>query len=93
VPVERLFEAWNDEALRKQWLPDAITIRKSTSPKSLRITWSDGTTWVDVNMYPKGEGKCSLGVEHSKLEGVEDVAARKAFWAQKLDGLKSFLEG
>ena len=44
APVDRLFEAWSDAALRSRWLPDAeLTIRKATPGKSLRISWGDGS--------------------------------------------------
>ena len=47
VPVDRLFEAWSDAALRGRWLPDAeLTIRKATPGKSLRISWETARTWT-----------------------------------------------
>jgi uncharacterized protein YndB with AHSA1/START domain len=93
VPVERLFAAWHDAKLRKRWLKEAITIRKATAPKSLRITWADGVTNVEVNLYPKGEAKSQITVQHSKLGNAAEAAKMKAFWAGKLERLQELLPG
>jgi len=94
VSVERLFQAWSDPQVRRQWLGDeAIVIRKATPSKSLRITWSDGRTSVDVNLYPKGHAKSQVSLQHEKLASDEEVARVKAYWAQTLERLKALLEG
>lgn len=93
VPVSRLFAAWNDETLRRRWLPETdFTLRKATPDKSLRLAWNDGTK-VEVNLYPKGESKSQVAVEHSKLADAEDAAHRKAWWGEALDRLRETLEG
>ena len=93
VPVDRLFEAWSDAALRRRWLPDAeLTIRKATPGKSLRISWGDGSN-VDVGLIPKGESKSQIAVEHAKLPDAEAVARAKGYWKQALDRLQQVLEG
>jgi hypothetical protein len=92
VPVDRLFEAWSDAALRGRWLPDAeMTIRKATPGKSLRISWGDGTN-VDVGLVSKGESKSQIAVEHAKLPDAEAVARAKGYWKQALDRLQQALE-
>lgn len=93
VPVERLFAAWHDAKLRKRWLKEAITIRKATAPKSLRITWADCATSVEVNLYPKAEAKCQVAVQHSKLADPGAAVKMKAFWGEKLEQLKSAIDG
>jgi uncharacterized protein YndB with AHSA1/START domain len=93
VPVDRLFEAWSDAALRRRWLPDAeLTIRKATPDKSLRISWGDGSN-VDVGLTPKGESKSQVAVEHAKLPDAEAVARAKEYWKQALDRLQEMVEG
>jgi len=93
VPVQIVFDAWNEADERAKWLGnETLTIRKATSPKSLRITWGDGTN-LDVNLFPKGESKASCAVECAKLSGPNHVEERKVFWAAALDRLKVFLEG
>jgi len=93
APVDRLFEAWSDAALRRRWLPDAeLTIRKATPGKSLRISWGDGSN-VDVGLIPKGESKSQVAVEHAKLPDAEAVAWAKGYWKQALDRLQAMVEG
>jgi hypothetical protein len=93
VPVSRLFAAWNDEAVRRRWLPEAdFTVRKATPKKSLRLAWGDGTK-VEVNLYPKGESKSQVSVEHLKLPDAQEATRRKAWWSEALDRLRETLEG
>jgi uncharacterized protein YndB with AHSA1/START domain len=92
VPVSELFKAWHDEGLRGRWLGEAIVIRKATPNKSLRVTWVDGVTSVDVNLYPKGAGKSLVSLQHSKIPDREEAEALKAMWAARLGVLKETLE-
>lgn len=81
VPVDALFCAWENEESRQRWLGDEpITIRRATRPKSMRITWSDGQTNVDVSFWDKGPAKSTVQVQHSKLAEREDVEAKRTFW-------------
>jgi len=87
VPVNAnaLFTAWEDDALRRQWLGDeALTIRKATRAKSMRITWSDGHTNLDVSFWDKGPAKSTVQVQHSRLADRADVEARRSFWRSAL---------
>jgi uncharacterized protein YndB with AHSA1/START domain len=95
VPVERLFEAWNSAPLRRKWLgpkEQDLEIRKATPPKSLRITWTDGSS-VSVQLYPKGDSKSSVSLEHTKLKSPTEVEKVKKSWAERLERLKQVLEG
>jgi uncharacterized protein YndB with AHSA1/START domain len=93
APVEELFHAWNDEDARAAWLPEPITVRKATPARSLRITWSDGRTHVDVTLSAKGEGRGQISLQHGKLADQEEADRMKAHWKEALDRLKSRLEG
>lgn len=89
APVGSLYHAWQDEATRQRWLPDApLTIRKATENKTLRITWGDGETSVDVYFYPKGEQKTQVTVQHNKLADAAAAEQMKAYWAEKLARLQ-----
>ncbi|MEW5985945.1 MAG: hypothetical protein AB1791_04870 [Chloroflexota bacterium] len=89
VPVATLYEAWADETTRGRWLPDpAITIRKATPTKSLRATWVDGQTNLEVNFYAKGENKSQVVVQHDKLPDAETAAHKKAYWSAALAHLQ-----
>lgn len=94
VPVGALFDAWNNPKVLAKWLPDGKTlvIRKTTPNKSLRITWIDGTTNVDVNLVAKGDAKSQVAIEHQKLASVAEVTRFKAFWAAALVKLQALLE-
>jgi len=91
--AEALFKAFNDARTRKKWLAEPITIRKATPAKSLRITWGDGPSSLDIGLYPKGEAKCQVTLQHSKLKSAKEVAQLKKFWGQKLADLQALLEG
>jgi uncharacterized protein YndB with AHSA1/START domain len=93
VPVAKLYKAWADQKVRNQWLIGAkkMVIRKATPNKSMRITWTDGATSVEVGFYSKGAGKSQMAVQHSKLAGVKDVEMMKKCWKGALDKLESQL--
>ena len=81
-----VFHAWADDATRAHWLPDAaITIRKATPPKSLRLTWADGTS-VEVGLADKGD-RTAVSVQHTKLPDAAAAERMKAYWAEALGRL------
>jgi len=89
----RLYKAWSDTRTRKRWLGDeAVTIRTATVDKSMRLTWSDGTTHVDANFYAKGPGKSQVTIQHRKLAGAKSVEKIKRMWGERLEALKAILE-
>jgi hypothetical protein len=93
VPVKTLFQAWKDPKKRAAWLADhRFTVRRATAPRSMRITWVDGKTNVDVGFVSKGAGKSAVAVEHGKLAARKDVAKMRAYWAKALGELKALLE-
>lgn len=93
VTVERAFAAWCDDGQRAAWLAEPITIRRATPHKSLRITWADGTSNVEVNLTPKGDARCQVAVEHGRLPDAEAAARMKEFWKGAVTRLKTVLEG
>jgi hypothetical protein len=86
VPVQTLFDAWHDARKRKQWLDAEIKIRTATSPKSMRITWTDGRI-IAVGFYPKGESKSSVAVQHTKLPDRAAADSLKKYWSDRLEAL------
>jgi uncharacterized protein YndB with AHSA1/START domain len=94
APIERVFDAFAEVSARERWLPDSgFTVRRATRPKSLRITWVDGATHVDVNLYAKDGGRSQVSVQHSKLPDAGAAARMKAYWGAALDRLRETLEG
>jgi uncharacterized protein YndB with AHSA1/START domain len=92
VSAAALFKAFHDPRARAQWLRDDFTIRKATAPKSLRITWGDGKTHLDVGIYAKGAGKAQVGLQHSKLASSREAERMKKYWGEALERLKEALE-
>jgi hypothetical protein len=86
-----LFRAFSDPRTRAGWLADDFTIRKATSPKSLRITWKDGKSDVDVNIYAKGPRKAQLSLQHSKLPSARSAEQMKKYWKSALAKLEQAL--
>lgn len=93
VPIATLYKAWITEGSRRPWLPHSdITIRKSTLNKSMRLTWVDGKTHVDVQFYEKDGGKSQVTLEHSKLPNTREANRMKSYWARALTKLKETVE-
>lgn len=89
VPVAELFEAWSSAKIRAQWLPEKLTVRKATPHKSMRISWSDGTS-VELYFQAKGD-KSIVGVQHTKLKTKAEADERKKFWSERLAALNELL--
>jgi Domain of unknown function (DUF4287) len=94
VPVERLYEAFVDESLRREWLPGAeLRERTVTRPKSARFDWGSDGTRVVVGFEAKGEAKSQVAMAHEKLPDAEEADRMKAFWRERMAALKEALEG
>ena len=86
APAAVVYDAWADDATRAAWLPDAaFTVRKATPPKSLRLTWADGTS-VEVGLADKGD-RTAVSVQHTKLPDAAAAERMKAYWAEALGRL------
>jgi len=93
VPVERLFAAFEDEALRGRWLPGAdLRLRTATPSKVARYDWEDGSTRVHAFFERLAESKSRLAVQHERLPGADTAEEMKAFWRERLAELKTLLE-
>ena len=90
--IEKAYTAWTDETVREKWLADpGITIRKATKNHSLRITWVDGKSSVDVSFAVKKD-KAQVVINHSKLPDPQKAEEMKKYWADQLDKLAKLLE-
>ena len=93
VPVDRLYEAFVDEALRRRWLPeDGLRERTAIKPRSARFDWGDGETRVNVVFVDKGEAKSTAALQHERLPGGEEADRMRAFWRERVGALKEVLE-
>jgi hypothetical protein len=93
VPVERLYDAFVDESLRRRWLPETeLRERTATKPKSARFDWGEGETRVIVGFEDKGDAKSTAALEHARLPDAEEAERMKAFWRERVSVLKEMLE-
>jgi hypothetical protein len=94
VALPRLYRAWADAESRGEWLnePD-LKVRRATRNKSMRLTWKDGATSVEVNFYAKGTGKSQVTVQHNKLATGAAGARMKAYWGRALERCREAVMG
>jgi hypothetical protein len=91
-PANELFKMWHNKRMRSKWLiDDALTIRTATANNMLRGSWENGKSRVVVGFYPKGQSKCQVVVEHTKLGGSVEATRMRKYWAEALDCLKNAL--
>lgn len=94
IPVERLFEAFADEAVRERWLPGAeLRVRTATSPRTARYDWEDASTRVIVGFDDLGDAKSRVALSHERLPDADAADEMKGWWGERLTELKSQLEG
>jgi len=93
VPVERLYEAFVDESLRRRWLPEAeLRMRTAIEAKSARFDWGDGETRVNVWFESKGEAKSAAALQHERLPDGEEADRMKGYWRGRVAAMKELLE-
>jgi hypothetical protein len=93
VPVEQLFQAFDDDRLRERWLPGAeLHLRTATSPRSARYDWEDGSTRVNVGFVAARAAKSRVALSHERLPDADAADAMKSWWRERLTELKSRLE-
>jgi Domain of unknown function (DUF4287) len=92
VPLASLYKAVANEKSRGLWLAeDGLVVKKATANKSLRVTWKDGKTSLEIDFYSKGAAKSQVVVQHSKLPDAKAAAKMKIFWGAALDRLREDL--
>jgi uncharacterized protein YndB with AHSA1/START domain len=93
VPIEDLYAAVTDAVRRDEWLPGVyLTERTATPHRGARYDWGDGSTRVVIGFETKGDGKSLIALQHQRLPDSETAATMKAFWRERLSGLKALLE-
>lgn len=91
--LSKSFKAVANEKTRSAWLgEDGLVVRKTTPNKSLRLTWLDGKSSVQISFLPKGDDKSQIVVQHSRLPNAKSSAKMKVYWSTALDRLKASLE-
>ena len=90
VPVAKLYKAFSTARLRKQWLPDEITVRRATANKGMRIVMADDTP-VEVYFIEKGTAKSAVAIAHSKLPDKATADKMKVWWGERFNALAEVL--
>jgi len=67
-----------------------VKVRTATSPKSMRLGWSDGGI-IAVGFAAKGKSKSSVAVQHEKLPDRDTAEHLKQYWSDRLDALGEVL--
>jgi len=92
VPVEKLYAAFADAALRGRWLPDVVfDIHSQTPNKVIHLAWDDGSQ-VEARFTPRGAGRCQVTVQHNKLKDPGEAERMKAYWGDALGRLSGAVE-
>jgi hypothetical protein len=93
VPVERLYEAFADPALRERWLPGAaFEVRTARPGKSIRANWEDGSTRLVIAFTARGEHKSQVALTHERVPDAATADKLKAWWRERVAALKQVLE-
>jgi len=94
VPVTKLYKSFATAKARDSWLGQtAVQVRKATPNKSMRVTWKDQKSSLEINFYPKSADKSQVVVQHSKLANASEAAKMKTYWGKALDLLRETVEG
>jgi uncharacterized protein YndB with AHSA1/START domain len=92
APVALVYRVLSDSTIRSSWLGDhPIGPRRSIPERSFRAAWLADSTLVDFNLAPKGESRCQVTVQHSKLPNADRAAEMKQFWKSMLERLEAEL--
>jgi uncharacterized protein DUF4287 len=93
VPVERLYEAFADPALRERWLPGAtVEVRTARPARSIRANWDDGSTRLVIAFTARGEARSQVALVHERVPDAGTAGELKAFWRGRMAALKELLE-
>ena len=93
APLVALYEAFGNGKRRAQWLPEeGLVERTTTANKSMRVTWNDRKTSLEISFLPKGDNKSQVVVQHSKLPDARAAAKMKKYWGEALDRLRTLIE-
>jgi hypothetical protein len=93
VPVERLYEAFADPALRERWLPGtAFEVRTAVPGKSIRANWEGGSTRLVILFTARGESKSQVALVHERLPDAATAEQLRPWWREQVAALKRLLE-
>ena len=93
TPLSKLYKSFAHTKSRSAWLwDDGLVVRTATPDKSMRVTWNDKKTSLEMNFYAKAADKSQVVVQHSNLPDAKSSAKMKTYWGKALDRLRASLE-
>ena len=93
TPLSKLYKSFANTKSRSAWLwEDGLVVRTATPDKSMRVTWNDKKTSLEINFYAKAADKSQVVLQHSKLPDAKSSAKMKTYWGKALDRLRASLE-
>jgi hypothetical protein len=93
APISKVYHAFANDKARNAWLPEeGLAVRKASPNKSMRVTWNDVKTSLQISFLSKSENKSQVVVQHSKLPNAKASTTMKAYWGKALDRLRASLE-
>jgi hypothetical protein len=91
APLAEVWAAWQDQATRDRWLPEApFEVRWTTLNKVIHLNWLGGTR-VRARFSEKN-GRTKMVVTHGKLESNADATRMHSYWSEALARLKAIVE-
>lgn len=93
APVASVYKAFAVEEVRDEWLGEkGLVVRKATPNKTMRVTWKDKATSLEVYFAKKTADKTQVVVQHTKIPDAKSATKMKTYWTKKLDRLRKTLE-
>ena len=93
APIGPVYKAFAVEKARDEWLSEkGLAVLRTTPNKTMRVTWKDKTSSLEVYFSKKTADKTQVVVQHTKLPDAKAAAAMKTYWSKKLDRLRTFIE-
>jgi hypothetical protein len=90
---ERVRSAFLDPTIRERWLPGVgAQIRSGEQGRAIRLDLGDATR-LQATLDLTGPGRTVVAVEQSRLTDPDSVGPAKAYWKERLEALRSLLEG
>ena len=83
--VSQIFPLFHQPAKRKKWLNYPVTLKSAIENKKIRMIWEDNQSTVEITFAPRGEEKCTVIIQQSKLKNKTTADKMKKFWKEKLE--------
>jgi hypothetical protein len=69
-----------------------VRLRTARPGKSITADWEDSSTRLTISFMSKGAVKSQVALAHEKLADARQADELKAFWRERMNLLKKFLE-